>query len=108
MLVISESAAEEAQRLSVQGTPLVPCALTPELLRNLTPIDGAVILTPKGICHAIGTILDGRATEKGNPARGARFNSAVRYVESRSAPCLAVVVSEDGGIDLIPDSIAAS
>ena len=99
MLVITEAAAEEAQRLSVQGTSLVPCALTPELLRHLTPIDGAVLLTPEGICHAIGTILDGRVTEKGDPARGARFNSAIRYVESCSVPCLAVVVSEDGGVD---------
>jgi hypothetical protein len=101
LLVITESAASEAMRLSSQGTPIAPCTLTPELLRHVTPIDGAIILSPDGVCHGIATILDGRATE-GDPGRGARFNSAVRYVEATS-PCLAVVVSEDGGIDFVPN-----
>ncbi len=103
MLVITADAAREAKRLCVQGTPVEPCLLTPTLLRNLTPIDGAVILSPEGICHAIGTILDGKASSKGDPGRGARFNSAVRYVETSESPCLIVVVSEDGGVDLVPD-----
>ena len=104
MLLISTAAAEEAKRLAPQGMPITPCTLTPELLKHLTPIDGAVVLDPEGMCHAIGVILDGNATEKGDPSRGARFNSAVRYVESSAAraPCLAVVVSEDGGVDFIP------
>jgi hypothetical protein len=54
------------------------------------------------MCHGFGTILDGMATESGDPSRGARYNSALRYVES-AWPCLAVVVSEDGGVDLIPN-----
>ena len=105
LLVISEAAAEEAERLASQGTPITPYRLTPDLLKHLTPIDGAILLDPDGTCHAIGTILDGRATPNGDPSRGARFNSAIRYVESagKKAPCLAVVVSEDGGVDLIPN-----
>jgi len=103
LLVISENAEQEAKRLSTQGTPLVPCTLTPHLLRHLTPIDGAIILSPDATCHAIGTILDGRASELGDPSRGARFNSAIWYVETSTFPCLAVVVSEDGGVDLVPD-----
>jgi hypothetical protein len=103
MLVITEVAAEEALRLSKQGIPLAPCRLTPELLTHFTPIDGALILSPDGICYAIGTILDGKATEEGDPARGARFNSAVRYKESSNSACLVVVISEDGGVDFIPD-----
>jgi hypothetical protein len=103
MLVISEDAANEALRLANQGTLLEPCLMTPELLRQLTRIDGAVLLDPTGTCYAIGVILDGLATEKGNPARGARFNSAVRYVGTPKKACMAIVVSEDGGVDLVPD-----
>jgi hypothetical protein len=103
MLVITEKAENETKRLSTQGIAIHPCPLTPELLQHFTPIDGAVILSPQGICHSIGTILDGKATDKGEPGRGARYNSAVRYVETIDAPCLAVVVSEDGGIDFIPN-----
>ncbi len=103
ILLISENAEAEAKRLSTQATPLVPCKLTPHLLRHLTPIDGAILIAPDGFCHAIGTILDGMATSKGDPGRGARFNSAVRYVETSQAPCLAVVVSADGGVDFVPN-----
>ena len=46
-------------------------------------------------------ILDGRASGRGDSARGARYNSALRYVESSDHPCLAVVVSEDGLVDVI-------
>jgi hypothetical protein len=45
--------------------------------------------------------LDGPASYQGNPARGARFNSAVRYVNDAEER-LAVVVSEDGHVDLLP------
>lgn len=103
MLVVVEDAAVEAKRLAKQATCIQPSPLTPELLRHLTPIDGAVLMSPDGTCHAIGVILDGLATEKGDSARGARFNSAVRYVETLTGPCLAIVVSEDGGVDLVPD-----
>ena len=103
MLVITEDAENEAKRLNLQGIPVHPCPLEPHLLRHLTPIDGAVILSPEGVCYGIGTVLDGKATDKGDPARGARYNSAVRYVEATAAPCLAVVVSEDGGIDFVPN-----
>jgi hypothetical protein len=102
LLIISESAASEAQRLSEQGTPVAPCLLTPDLLRHLTTIDGATLLSPDGMCHGIGTIFDERATRSGDPGRGSRFNSAARYVQSEW-PCLAIVVSEDGGIDFIPN-----
>jgi hypothetical protein len=54
------------------------------------------------MCHGFGTILDGMASESGDPSRGARFNSALRYVEA-AWPCLAVVVSQDSGIDFIPN-----
>ena len=93
----------EAKRLSTQATPVVPIKLKPDLLAQLTTIDGAVILSPDGKCYAIGGILDGLASVEGDPSRGARYNSAIRYVKSSKASCLAVVVSEDGGTTFFPD-----
>lgn len=106
LVVISAEAAAESARLKNQATSIEPCVLTPELLGHLTGIDGAVLVDADGFCHAIGVILDGQATEKGDPGRGARFNSAIRYVESakgRGISTMAVVVSEDGGVDVIPN-----
>lgn len=106
LLLISKEAESEADRLRGQATPIVPQSLTPELLRDLTGIDGAVLLDPSGRCFGIGVILDGLAANQGDPSRGARFNSAVRYVQSasdRDIATLAVVVSEDGGVDFIPN-----
>lgn len=103
MLLISSDAKNEANRLSAQATLVEPVILTPDLLPNLTPIDGAVLLDQHGCCYAIGVILDGMATNAGDTTRGARYNSALRYVKSTSHPCLAVVVSEDGGVDLLPN-----
>ena len=76
-------------------------------MRTITAIDGAVLVDPSSTCHAIGVILDGSITKKGDPSRGARYNSAVRYVESQKEDhtytCLAIVVSEDGTVNLVPD-----
>ncbi len=101
MLVISSEAESEAKRLATEGTRIFPKPLTAKLLRNLTSIDGAVLLDPKGICYALGVILDGKATDHGSSARGARYNSAIRYIHSSKYAALAVVVSEDGGVDFI-------
>lgn len=106
LMVISAEAASESARLKNQATPIEPCVLTPELLAHLTGIDGAVLIDTQGFCHAIGVILDGQATAKGDPGRGARFNSAIRYVQSamdRGISTMAIVVSEDGGVDVIPN-----
>ncbi|MEO8380746.1 MAG: diadenylate cyclase [Acidobacteriota bacterium] len=102
MVVITADAEEEARRLATQATPIEPQVLTAELVQQLTRIDGALLLDPHGVCHAIGVILDGLVTTQGNPARGSRFNSAIRYVFSGGAPALAVVISEDGTFDVLP------
>lgn len=104
MLVVLNDAAAEASRLANQATVIQPRLMTPELIKHLTPIDGAVLMSPDGMCFAIGVILDGLATPQGNPARGARYNSAIRFVQNHQEPCLAIVVSEDGGVDLIQRS----
>jgi hypothetical protein len=102
MVVISRHAAEEAKRLATQATPIAPQALSPALVRQLTGIDGAVLQDAHGVCHAIGVILDGQATDEGNPAQGARYNSAIRYVTSAAGDALAIIISEDGSFDIRP------
>jgi len=102
MLVISEGAADEAARLSAQATLIEPALLSPELLRQATGIDGAVLCDPDGTCHALGVILDGTATAEGDRARGARYNSALRYLASAKPATMIVLVSEDGMINVLP------
>ena len=101
LLVITTEALAEADRLKLQCTLIEPVPLTPLITRLVTSIDGAVLLDPEGYCYSIGVILDGRASGRGDSTRGARYNSALRYVESSAYPCLAVVVSEDGLVDVI-------
>ena len=72
------------------------------MLQGLTCIDGALLFDPLCICHAIGVILDGLTTKGGTPARGARYNSAIRYVGKHRSGVLVVVVSQDGMVDLVP------
>lgn len=103
MVVISSGAETEAERLEKQSTRITPVEITPEIVKLVTAIDGAVLISPDGICYAIGVILDGLASDKGDPARGARFNSAIRYIYSQCHQCMIVVISEDGYINLIPD-----
>ena len=103
MIVVSARAAEEAARLHSQCTRIDPVVLGEDMIRRVTSIDGAVLLDAEGRCHAVGVILDGRATGGGRPARGARYNSALRYVADAGCPTLAVVISEDGRVDVLPD-----
>lgn len=103
MVVVSSGADEEAKRLGNQATVVEPVELTTQIMQVITAIDGAVLIDLSSTCYAIGVILDGLASKKGTPARGARYNSAIRYVETSQYPCMAIVVSEDGSIDLVPD-----
>lgn len=103
ILVISAHAASEAHRLAAQATLVRATPLTADLTGPLTAIDGAILLDTQGRCHAIGVILDGRATMAGDPSRGARYNAALHYIHGSNQTALAVVVSEDGQINLIPD-----
>jgi hypothetical protein len=104
LIIISSLAAQEAERLANQATPVEPTVLDDDIVQRVTAIDGAVLLNLQGVCHAIGVILDGMANLHGTPARGARYNSAIRYVETQrsSAPTMAVVISEDDTLDVIP------
>jgi hypothetical protein len=102
LIIIHPGAADESQRLANQSTLIEPKVLSPDDMPSLTSIDGAVLLDPMGTCFAIGVILDGLAVPAGDPSRGARFNSCIRYIESQP-PCLGVIISEDGDIQWVPE-----
>lgn len=112
MLVIMspKDTKEEAMRLSNQNYGFAenpPRILTKEI-NQLNAIDGCILIDTNGKVHGIGMILDGLSVESGNPARGARYNSAMKYKypapESRpnaTRRAMVVVVSEDGSVDII-------
>lgn len=102
MVVFAQDAPTEAQRLSRQGMSVVPEQLTPALLASVCRIDGSVLCDTGGVCYAMGVILDGAANDSCTPARGSRYNSAVRYVLGSPASRLTIVKSEDGSLDIIP------
>jgi hypothetical protein len=104
MLVVTPSAADEADRLAKQATAVEPFTLTPDLIGLVTAIDGAVLVDLDGTCHAIGVILDGLASDKCTSARGARYNSGVRYAHQEGkADRVVLVKSEDGMVNVLPE-----
>lgn len=103
MLVFSSGAANEAERLAGQSLALEPNRATPALVAEFSKIDGAILLDPHGTCHAIGVIVDGLAGKTGDRSRGARYNSAVRYLNSTESATAIVLVSEDGMVDVLPN-----
>ena len=103
MIVVTDAAEQEARRLHTQSLPVAPIDLTPDIVLRVSGIDGAILVNRDSQCFAIGVILDGRATDAGDASRGARYNSAVRYVDSSSKRTICLVVSEDGHVDMIPN-----
>lgn len=105
MLVITASASEEAVRLAKQATVVEPFPLMEDLIPLVTSIDGAVLIDLEGTCHAIGVILDGLASDKCSSARGARYNSGVRYAYQQGKTDRVVLVkSEDGMVTVLPEA----
>jgi len=104
MLLISEAAKEESERLKNQSLMINPRKIDENLVEKITSIDGCVILDKDSTCYAFGAILDGIATKAGDSSRGARYNSAIRYYESKKNEhkVLLVIISEDGMVDFIP------
>ncbi len=103
MIVISETADKEAKRLHAQCLAIDPATLDDQMIDLVGKIDGAILFDARGVCHAIGVILDGTATDQADMSRGARYNSALRYINYVDDPTLCVVISEDGYVDLLPD-----
>jgi hypothetical protein len=102
LIVFADDAADEAERLDGQGTRITPTAITSELLERATCIDGAILADPRGVCYAIGVILDGMASPACTPSRGGRYNSALRYVGNEKRGRMALVFSEDRTLDVLP------
>lgn len=100
-LLISKNAVNESKRLEKQSFSLEPFEVTPELMEKITSIDGAVLLDTELRCHGIGVLLDGMASDKCDPSRGSRYNSAIKYTEIQK-DCVVIVVSEDGPVDIFP------
>jgi hypothetical protein len=100
-VLISANAAAEAERLESQNTKLRPVELTPLLMERLTSIDGTVVIDTRGVCHAIGAILDGPVSARGDRTRGGRYNSALMYIDNCPFPSCIVVISQDGMVDLV-------
>lgn len=70
-------------------------------LLSITDIDGALFMSLDGKCLAIGVIVDGEVTVKGDPGRGARYNSIYNYVhQQEKGNYIGIVISEDGMIDV--------
>lgn len=109
MVVITDetTADNELQELNKQSTLIKRAEINPEHIRFLTAIDGAIYFDNDGYCYAIGVILDGKADKEiGDASRGARFNSAHRYLHKLKGmghKCVIVIISEDGMVDLIPE-----
>ncbi|WP_342689714.1 hypothetical protein [Raineyella antarctica] len=102
MVVVHPDAATERERLMPQAYAIRPARLAGRALQAATSIDGAVLVSPDGRCHAVGVILDGQATGTGDASRGSRYNSAIRYLAGAGKGSMVIIVSEDGRIDLLP------
>lgn len=105
MVIISPRAKEESKALIEEGkgTGIKEKNLinsSRDLVLGLCSIDGAFMIDPFGKCSGIGLILSNPNSGKGNPERGSRYNSAVNYINNNKNS-IAVVISEDGMIDIL-------
>jgi len=105
LLVFTENAAIESERLQKDGVRVEPFVLANDKISLLTSVDGAVILNTECVCYAFGVVLDGKAVENAASSRGSRYNSSLRYFENNKgqAKLLVVVKSDDGMINIIPE-----
>ncbi len=75
-----------------------------ELTKSLSILDGAVHLSADLKIHGFACILDGLSIPNEDRARGARFNSALRFT-SQTPNTLVVVVSADRPVSLIQEGV---
>ena len=104
MLVFLDDMKEEKRRLNSAGFGIKVKDNIDKYVEQITAIDGAILMDKQGKVYAIGTILDGEMpSDNGfDMARGARYNSAIKYSYfRREQKNLIVVFSEDGYANLI-------
>jgi len=70
------------------------------IVQQMAKVDGAVHINREGEIVSFGCLLDGTASATEDRARGARFNSALRYCESNTEQVYVVVASSDGPISI--------
>lgn len=75
-----------------------------KLACSLLKIDGAVHITADLCIHGFGCLLDGKTISWENMARGARYNSALRFSADHSH-IMVVVVSADRPVSIIYNGI---
>ena len=75
-----------------------------KLACSLLKIDGALHITSDLCIHGFGCLLDGKTINWENMARGARYNSALRFSADHSR-IIVVVVSADRPVSIIYNSI---
>ncbi|MCX8029294.1 MAG: hypothetical protein N2712_04775 [Brevinematales bacterium] len=108
IITTREVAKSEVNRLSNRIFKIEPFSLFNEkddvksdIISSITSIDGAIIIDTDGLCYGMGIILDGDVSIAEKPSRGSRYNSSIRYIDSRNRDAIAVVLSEDGMLDII-------
>lgn len=107
LVVLSEKDAKcEVKRLSSvkAGMSAAKPKVSAEMINCLNAIDGSVMMDTSGKVHGIGMILDGDSIVEGNPARGARYNSALKYqklLKNHNMRGLILIVSEDGSVEIL-------
>ena len=75
-----------------------------EVAQCLTRVDGAVHLGRDRRLHGFACLLDGRAAPGENRARGARFNSALRFTAEHDQ-VIVVVVSSDRPVSILQNGV---
>jgi DNA integrity scanning protein DisA with diadenylate cyclase activity len=78
-----------------------------ELAKSLAKVDGALHIGQDLKLHAFACLLDGRSIPGENRARGARYNSALRFTYEHKN-ILVVVVSSDRPISVIQEGVEIS
>jgi len=78
-----------------------------ELAKSLAKVDGALHICHDLKLHAFACLLDGRSIPGEDRARGARFNSALRFTAEHQN-LIVVVVSSDHPVSIIQEGIEIS
>ncbi len=78
-----------------------------ELAQSLAKVDGALQLGADLRLHRFACLLDGRSTGTEDRARGARFNSAIRFT-AENPSVIVVVVSSDRRVYVIQEGVEIS
>jgi len=77
------------------------------LAKSLAKVDGALHIGSDLHLHGFACLLDGRAIQGENRARGARFNSALRFTAEHKN-LIVVVLSSDRPVSVIQGGVELS